>query len=123
MNFIQVLWWTLYRSCDELTNVFSIIFSDSEIGEGFQLSKAKTMYLATYAIALHFKYMLKENISKSDVMTFSFDESLNRIRQNCEMDVIVHYSSEKKQKVKVKILGSSFFGHAKHQNILNSLII
>lgn len=102
------------------------MFSDSDIPKGGQLTKTKAMYvmyITTYGTAPHFKYMVKEEISKSDVMTFSFDESLNRIRQNCEMDVIVHYSSEKKQKVKVKILGSSFFGHAKHQNILNSLII
>lgn len=69
-----------YRSCHELTEVFSIMFSDSDIPKGGQLTKTKAMYvmyITTYGTAPHFKYMVKEEISKSDVMTFSFEGSLS----------------------------------------------
>ena len=78
------------------------MFSDSDIAKGVQLSKTTAMYGATYGIAPHLKYMLKEEISKSDVMTFLFDESLSEITQACVMYVIVCYWGEKKQKVKVR---------------------
>ena len=48
-----------YRSFEELTDVFSIMFSDSDTVKGFQASKTKVMYVATYGIAPHFNYILK----------------------------------------------------------------
>ena len=54
------------------------MFSDSDIAKGFQLNKNKATYIAT-----HFKFMFKQEILKSDLMNFFFDESLNGIMQTC----------------------------------------
>lgn len=67
------------------------MFSDSDIPKGGQLSKTKAMYvmyIKTYGTAPHFKFMVKEEISKSDVMTFHLKEVLVKLRR-LVMDVIV----------------------------------
>ena len=79
--------------------VFAKMFPDSDITKGFKLRKAKSIYIATHCtgiallicidIAPHFKHLLKDNLSKSEVMVYSFDESLNEIIQTCEMDLII----------------------------------
>ena len=70
------------------------------------------MYVATQGIAPHFKYMLKEKISKSDAMAFSCDECLNEIRKTCKMNVIVRYWSET-AKSESKTLGIKFLWSCK----------
>ena len=60
------------------------------------------MYLATLGIAPYFKLLLQSELAKSDIMVFSFDESLNSITQSCEMDVILRYWSDEEKKVKVR---------------------
>ena len=54
------------------------MFSDSDIAKGCQLNENKATYIAT-----HFKFMFKQEILKSDLMNFFFDESLNGIMQTC----------------------------------------
>ena len=51
-------------------------------------------------------------------MVYSFDESLNEATQTCEMDLIIRYGNNDAQKVDVRYWGSSFFGHATHQDLL-----
>ena len=45
---------------------------------------------------------------------------MNSIRQSCEMDVYIRYYNSLDMEVKVRYLGSSFFGHGKHQNSLKN---
>ena len=106
------------RSCDELSDVFAKMFSDSDIDEGFKLGKTKALYIATHDNAPHFKHLLKDNLNKSEVMVYSFDKSLNEITQTCEMNLIMRYWNNDAQKVNVKYLESSFFEHATHQDLL-----
>ena len=106
------------RSCDELFDVFAKMFPDSDIAKEFKLGKTKAMYIATHGIAPHFKHLLKDNLNKSEVMICSFDKSLNEITQTCEMDLIIKYRNNDAQRVDVGYWGSSFFGHATHQDLL-----
>ena len=79
------------RSCDGLDEIFARMFPDSEIAQKFKLGRQKSMYLATLGIAPYFKLLLQSELAKSDIMVFSFDESLNNITQGCKMDVILRY--------------------------------
>ena len=79
------------RTCDEFSDVFAKMFPDSGIAKGFKLGKTKAMYIATHGIAPNFKHLLKDNLNNSEVMVYSFDESLNEITQICEMDLIIRY--------------------------------
>ena len=109
------------RPCHELSDVFVKMFPDSDITKGFKMGKIKAMYTATHGIAPYFKHLLKDNLNKSEVMVYSLDESLNEITQTCEMDLIISYWNNDVQKVDVRYWGSSFFGHATHQDLLKQL--
>ena len=60
------------------------------------------MHIAPHGIAPHFKYLLKDNLNKSEVMVYSFDESLNQITQTCEMNSIIRYQNNNAQKADVR---------------------
>ena len=111
-----------HRSCDELSDVFAKMFPDSGIAKGFKLGKTKALYTATHGIAPHFKHLLKDNLNKSEVMVYSFDECVNEITQTREMDLIIRYWNNHAQKVDVRYWGSSFFGHATHQDLLKQFM-
>ena len=55
--------------------------------------------------------LLHDSINKSPVYTLSFDESLSKVTQECEMDLIIRFWDDDSM-VKVRYLGSSFFGHS-----------
>ena len=73
-----------HRFCDKLSDIFAKMFHDSDITRGFKLGKTKAMYIAAHGIAPHLKYLLKDNLNKSEVMVYSFDKSVNEITQTCE---------------------------------------
>ena len=75
------------------------MFPDSDIAQTFKLGRQKSMHLATYGIAPYFKLLLQSQLGKSDIMDFSFGESLNSITQSCEMNVVLHYWSDEDKKV------------------------
>ena len=54
--------------------------------------------------------LLHDSINKSPVYTLSFDESLNKVTQECEVDLIIRIWDDDNM-VKVWYLGSSFFAH------------
>ena len=56
-----------------------------------ELGKTKLMYVCNYGIAPHFKNLLRDEISKSPWYSISFDESLNKVVQESEMDLFVMY--------------------------------
>ena len=45
-----------------------------------------------------------------------FDESLNDVTQNCQMDILVKFFDSITCKVKVRYLDSRFLGHSTHQD-------
>ena len=90
-----------------MRDVFAKVFPGSDIAKGFKLGKTKAMYIATHGIAPYFKHLLKDNLNKSEVMVYSFDESLNEITKTCEMDLIIRYWNNDAQKGDV--LGIQFF--------------
>ena len=58
-------------------------------------------YLITYGIARYFYDILKDNVNNSDCYTVLFDESLNRIFQTSEMDILLRYCGNIEEMVKV----------------------
>ena len=79
------------RSCLDVNSLFKAMFPDSEIARKFQMSKTKIGYFITFGIAPYFKQILLEEIKKSPFYSVLFDESLNRIFQEEQMDVQVRY--------------------------------
>ena len=49
------------------------------------------MYKITHKLAPYFKSILVDSIGRSDVYTYSFDESLNEIKELSEMDLYFRF--------------------------------
>ena len=52
-----------FRSCAELSELFQVMFSDSEIASEFTLGKTKCFYLINYGLAPFFKDTLLREIN------------------------------------------------------------
>ena len=76
------------------------------------------MYMSNHGLAPFFKSLLLSELNKSDIFAFSFDESLNQVNQTCEIDVYVRFWNVTELKVIIRFIGSAFFGHETHQNLL-----
>ena len=99
------------NSVDDFAQTVKAMFPDSNVAANLKLGRTKAMYIATYGIAHHFKTLLIAAINKSPIYTLSFDESLNEVAQQCEMDIIIRFWDNNDNEVKVRYLGSTFFGH------------
>ena len=95
-------------SNNEINEVFSVMFPDSKIASQFRMARSKAMYETNYGLAPYFKTILNDNLKLSDIHVYSFDESLNDVTQTSEMDLYLRCWDD----------GSSFLGHATHQDLL-----
>ena len=94
--------------CENLNELFQAIFSDIEIAESFKLGKTKCGYFINYGLAPFFKTNLIKSVKGSPFFTASFDESLNRIYQNEQIDVHNCFWDNEKGLVKTNYLDSRF---------------
>ena len=85
-----------YSSCDPMAAVFERMFKADPVAQGFQMKKDNARYLIIYGIFPSLKAQLVCKIKASPWFSVSFDESLNRHQQKCQMDVnIRHWDNEK----------------------------
>ena len=82
------------------------MFSDGKIAENFKLSKTKCGYYLTYGIAPYLKSNITKSILKAPYFTIMFDESLNSVLQNEQMDIQIRYWSDEDCKVQTKYYDS-----------------
>ena len=82
------------RSCLGLNDLFRSMFTDSEIVKSFQLSKTKCGYITNFGLAPYFKDLLRKEIKASDCFGASFDESMNKVLQEEQMDAQIRYWNE-----------------------------
>ena len=86
-----------YRSCDPMPNIFKRMFKNSPVAQKFKMKKDKAKYMIVHGLYPAFKEKLEARISSSPWFSVSFDESLNRHQQECQMDVNIRFwDSEKK---------------------------
>ena len=107
------------NSCFDVNQVFKSMFPDSEIAKSFQLGADKLKYVINFGIAPYFQDILYKLLNNSDHYVISFDESLNNITQNCQMDILVRYFDSIDHKVRVRYLDSKFLGHSAHQDLFD----
>ena len=96
------------------------MFSDSKIAENFKLSKTKCGYYLTYGIAPCLKSNITKSILKAPYFTIMFDESLNSVLQNEQMDIQIRYWSDEDCKVQTKY-DSKFLKRANSDTICDAL--
>ena len=97
------------------------MFSDSKITESFKLGKTKCGYFINYGLAPFFKTNLIKSIKDSSFFAASFDENLNRICQDEQMDVHIRYWDNEKGLKKTNYLDSRFVFRPNTDNIHDEL--
>ena len=98
-----------------MAELFQNMFPDSNVARKFQLGPSKVKYFANFGIKPYLKdmetiskrYSLNqskrqvESIKKRDCYIVSFDESLNKVIQICEVDLLLRYFGPSDDRVKV----------------------
>ena len=82
---VEILWClktvlshSSFRSCENISNHFSVMFSDSDIAKSFSVGKTKCTYYINFGIAPYFKDLLLEELKSSKYFVVSDDEILNK---------------------------------------------
>ena len=81
------------------------------------MGKTKLAYVLKFGIAPHFRSILISDVKLSPFFSISFDESLNGSFQNCQMDIITHFSNENLNQASTRYFDSKFIGYPTARNL------
>ena len=101
-------------------SLFAQMFPDSDIASRFQMQKDKNSYVVTYGLGPYFQEMLSSTVQKCPFFAISFDESLNKVSQKGQMDIVVRFWNDATDEVTTRYLTSTFLGHASSQDLLTA---
>ena len=110
-----------FRSCAQINSLFSAMFKDSEIAAKMKFGKTKCSYFINYGLAPYIKEQLEKYISSSPLYVVSFDESMNSVLQNEQMDVAIRFWNNSKKQSETRYLTSEFLNRPNAENLVNSL--
>ena len=115
----ETIWALKYEAnvCPDLQNIFSTMFTDSNIAKSITFGAGKMRYVVNYGVAPVFKSVLIDSVRKAEVFVALFDERLNEQTQNYEMDILIRYFDDIENMVKVRYLTSNFMGHSTHTDL------
>ena len=113
----EVLWTMKVVMC-HYSSTFRAMFPDSGIAKTFTCGATKCAYLTCFGLAPYFHEQLVDMVRSTACYSISFDECMNRISQNEQMDFIIRYWDGNTNKVAVRYLGSEFLGHTTAVNRL-----
>ena len=108
------------HSCENINELFKVIFPGSIVAEHFKLGRTKCGYLITHGLRNYFLDILYTEIQQSPFYYVSFGESLNKNLQKVQMDQLVRIWSNEKKMVATQYFNSEFMGGAKAEKILQT---
>ena len=97
------------------------MFSGSEIASKMELGKDKLKYVVNYGIAPSFAEGLKQQVGESEWLAICYDESMNKVIQESEMDLVLRFWDTCKNKAPVRYWDSMFLGHATAADLLKKI--
>lgn len=98
-----------FCSCLELGDDLKDMFPSNDVVSNFKLSKTKCVYLVIHGIAPWAKKKnVQVGVSNSPFYSVPFNESLNMVLQENQMEIQVCFWSEKLKKALTLYLGSEF---------------
>ena len=109
------------RSCLGIGDLFRTMFPDSDVAQTFELSKTKCGYYINFGLAPYYRHILNEDIKRSPFYTAIFDETLNQMVQEEQMDVFIRYWSEDNQMVVTRYFESKFMRRPNTENIVEAM--
>ena len=101
-----------FRSCANKSNLFAVMFEDSQIAQSFSLGSTTLSYNITFALASYVKNLLLESVHEVKYYSLSFDESCDRIMKMGKMDLLIRFWDSAKDRVQTRYLDSSFLEKA-----------
>ena len=106
-------------SCDDIGQLFKVIFPDSEVAESFSCAKTKSRYIITYGLAPYFLQCLSDQVKAIPYHVISYDESFNRVLDFSQMDFLIRFWRESKKHVVTRYLTSEFLQSAKADQLVD----
>ena len=97
------------------------MFPGSKIASKMELGRDKLKYVVNYGIAPFFAEGLKKQVDKSEWLAASYDESLNKVIKESEMDLELRFWDTGNNKVQVRYWDSMFLGHATDTDLLKTI--
>ena len=98
------------------------MFNDSEIAKSFRVGKTKCGYLMDFGIASYFKKMLLEKLKLTLFFVGCYDESMNRIFQEEQMDIVLRFFNENTGQVETRYFDSRVLKRPNSINLLDRLL-
>ena len=109
-----------YNSCSSKSELFSAMFSDSDIAEQFLMGKTECAYYVTHGIAPYFKSKFIESLQLLPFYSVSFDESYNDAIKRGQIDLCIRYWDSEKDRVKVYYLDISFMRKSSAKDVFEN---
>ena len=108
-------------SVKDSINTFQVMFPDSKTASKMELDKDKLKYVVNYGIAPFFAEGLNKQVNESEWLAVSYDESLNKVIQESEMDLVLRFWNTCNNKVQVRYWDLMFLGYATAANLLKNI--
>ena len=96
------------RDIESSIPVMARMFKDSVIASKIKLSKAKAAYVINYGISHYFKTELLDIVCNCDDLVIGFDETLNTINKNQQMDFFFGFGMKITKKLLLDIFHRLF---------------
>lgn len=110
-----------YRSCDGVADIFKQMFPDSVIANKFSLGRDKVRYTILYGLAPFFHQELLSVLTVNGTeFALSFDESLNKVLQEGQMDLHIRFWDQAKEMAITRYWGSVCLGKASANDLLEA---
>lgn len=101
-------------------SVFPLMFPDSDIASKMQLQRTKIGYVILQGLAPYFHNELKKELVECSEFVVGFDESLNKVAQLGQMDLVVRFWNEDSHRISTRYFSSQFLNHATSADLLQA---
>jgi hypothetical protein len=110
-----------YNSSQYIQELFSQMFSDSNIAKEFSMKPRKLSYILSHGTGYYFTKSMLNDLMKAPGFTLIFDETIN-VRVKKQLDLHFRYWCERKQGIVVRYYKSIFLGHATADILFRNMI-
>ena len=105
-------------SCNYVTELFKIMFPDSDIAKSFTCAKTKCSCMIVYGLAPYFQSCRLDDLMDSAYHVISFDECFTSVLHFGQMDFAIRFWSSSKKLVENLYLTSEFLQGAKAEQLV-----
>jgi hypothetical protein len=110
-----------YNSSQYIQELFSQMFSDSNIAKEFTMKPRKLSYILSHGTGYYFTKIMLNDLMKAPGFTLIFDETIN-VGVKKQLDLHFRYWCERKQEIVVRYYKSIFLGHATAEILFRNMI-